>query len=521
MTADFRGTGAAEATLNGAWCTDLRSRLGFALSNGEYGGAMWRRGLVVGWLASAVCAGAAGQPPEESACRLVTARASSVYAQCSTLEVPANPNEPSGPALSLFVARIPALAAAAADDPLVLIAGGPGQSAVDLYLQIGAAFDPILRQRDILLMDQRGTGRSADGFICSVPEDIDFQTADRQLLRELVTSCQAALSHDPRHFTTSIAVGDLDRLREAFGVSRWNLYGVSYGTRVAQHYLRRYPEHVRSVILDGVVPPDLVLGPDIADHAQAALDGIFGRCKQDRACSARFGALDQKFMELLRRLDQPGLTVAQSTDSGTQADIVVAEHLLGVTRLMSYSAATAALLPLTIDEAYHGRYDTLIAQAEILIAGTEQAISFPMHNAVACSEDIALVDDDGTIYGAGTYLGSTIMGALSTICADWPVGPVDADFNELLVTDKPVLLLSGGNDPVTPASYAEHVKEGGLTNAAHIVAQDQGHGIAAVGCVPRLIESFIETTAPDHIGGDCLKSQSPTPFFLSIAGPAP
>ena len=113
-------------------------------------------------------------------------------------------------------------------------------------MQQRAAFEQARRDRDLILLDQRGTGRSAGGFECSVPEDFTLDTAGRDQIGAFVDRCLATLEHDPRFYTTSVAVEDLEHLREALGIERWNVYGVSYGTRVALHYLRRFPAHVRA-----------------------------------------------------------------------------------------------------------------------------------------------------------------------------------------------------------------------------------------------------------------------------------
>jgi pimeloyl-ACP methyl ester carboxylesterase len=458
---------------------------------------------------------------DEQACRLELESTPAALAQCATLSVPENPGEPAGRRLDLFVARIPALAATPQSDPLVLIAGGPGQSAIDLYLQSRAAFEAVRLKRDIVLLDQRGTGRSTNGFECDVPQDADFETAEPRALVALVARCLAALEHDPRFYTTSVAIEDLERLREALAVPAWNIYGVSYGTRVAQHYLRRYPGRVRTMILDGVVPAELVLGPDIADNAQRALDAILERCRMDAQCGDRFGDLESKLGAVLARVAQGEAAVKRvRPDDRVERSAVTLEQVQGVLRLMSYSATTAALLPLVVDEAYRGRYETLVAQAELALGSAEQSIGFAMHNSVVCSEDVPLAEP-GNAYGRGTYLGEAVMQALLAICTDWPIGIVDADFKQPVESDVPVLLLSGASDPATPPSYAKRVIEGGLTNALHVIANDQGHSIAMVGCVPRLIRDFIDSGSLSGLDAGCIEREVATPFFLSLAGPAP
>ncbi|HEX5420165.1 MAG TPA: alpha/beta hydrolase, partial [Gammaproteobacteria bacterium] len=276
---------------------------------------------------------------EESPCRIEAESLAAVLAECSRLAVPENPDQPAGRSLSLFVARIPALTATPSPDPLVLIAGGPGQSTIDYYLEVRQAFEPIRRERDIILLDQRGTGRSADGFHCDFPEDLDVETAAPQALKGAVKHCLEKLDLDPRFFTTSPAVGDLEALRAALGADRWDLYGVSYGTRVAQQYARRYPQRTRALILDGVVPAELVLGPAVALDAQHALYAIFARCAANTACGSRFPELGRHFEALLKRLEGKPvpLEIADPLTGKIEKHDFTAEQLVGAVRLMSYS----------------------------------------------------------------------------------------------------------------------------------------------------------------------------------------
>ena len=445
------------------------------------------------------------------------------YAQCAALEVPLDPEVPEGGEFELFVARIPAQVANPQPDPLLLIAGGPGQSTVDFYMQMRGAFGPVRRDRDIILVDQRGTGRSAAGFQCELPDDIDFQIADEGDLDDLVADCLASLERDPRFFTTSVAVRDLDAVRRGLGVDRWNIYGASYGTRVAQHYLRRYPEHVRTVVLDGVVPPTLMLGPDIAINAQSALDRIFERCARDAGCATRFGDLASAFDGVMSRIQESPVSVEPRVLATGEIEetLVTEEYLMGVTRLFSYSDASAALLPLIIDEAASGRFEMLLAQAQLIQDDLERALSFPMHNSVICSEDYPFETVGSSARYEDAYLGTSIVDAMNTICTQWPRGVVDGDFKEPLVSAHPVLLLSGSNDPATPSQYAEDVISEGLSGALHLVAPGQGHGMAPIGCVPDLMQEFIEAAATEGLDADCLDRVMATPFFLSAAGPGP
>jgi pimeloyl-ACP methyl ester carboxylesterase len=464
-------------------------------------------------------------------CRLEMDPAPAAFARCATLAVPEDPADPGGRTVGIFVARVPSLSSTPRPDPLVLIAGGPGQGTVDMYLQLRGAFEPARRERDVILIDQRGTGRSAEGFACSVPEDLSLDTAPAEQLRTFMDGCLGELKHDPRFYTTSVAVQDLDRVRAALGIEQWNVYGVSYGSRVAQHYLRRFPEHTRSVVLDGVVPPDLALGPDIAREAQRALDQIFARCAADDGCHEHFANLPGEFGELLARLKDAPVTAAvpyavssgagsgSASGAGAGETKFGARELRALVRLLSYNSATVALLPVLLHEAHAGNYTPLASQLSTTLRGLPESLSFPMSNSVACTEDVPFAPEGARAGLDATYLGTAIVDALDSICARWPKGTIDPDFKTPVVSDAPALLLSGSNDPITPPAYAERVAAT-LAHASQLVGDRQGHGLVAIGCVPRLVRDFLEhpDRAPD---GACLAAEPPTPFFLSLLGPAP
>jgi pimeloyl-ACP methyl ester carboxylesterase len=188
---------------------------------------------------------------------------------------------------------------------------------------------------------------------------------------------------------------------------------------------------------------------------------------------------------------------------------------------MSYNDATVALLPLIIDAAERGNYLPLAAQAELQIEAVEESLGFAMHNSVVCTEDAPWFPAVNDPNAALLYLGTTVIDGLRAICESWPAGAIDDDFKEPVVSDRPVLLLSGEHDPVTPPAYAERILEAGLDNARHLVGRAQGHGQASVGCVPRLMEEFVSSADPQSLDPECLSKEPPMPFFLNFQGPSP
>ena len=474
-------------------------------------------------LAGPTSAVAAGELTLEP-CRLTSPSGlGSVAAECGVLEVALNPAEPEAGTVSLSVARIEALSPATDTTPLTLLAGGPGQAASNFYAGFAAAFEPIRRHHDIFLVDQRGTGNS-HALDCEGPDEIGEEFS-LEAVRQATIECLDALDTDPAFFTTSLAVNDLDQVRAALGYESINLYGASYGTRVALHYLRRFPEHARAVILDGAVPADHVLGPGIALNAQHALDLLFERCRRSSACHERFPDIEASFGNLLELLRiQPQHVVLQHPVTGKRVSFDFgALELAMSTRLLSYSPETSALLPLLIDQAY--REDNLVpiaAQALMESESIAETLSLGMHNTIVCSEDVPFYDriDIDRAALAQTYLGTLQVDALTEICRHWPAGPVDEDFKDPVVSDKPVLVLSGSADPITPPSLGDQVAAT-LENALHVIGPDQGHGMLAVGCVPRLMTQFIDSASFDDLDTSCIAEARSASFFISFSGPKP
>ncbi len=449
---------------------------------------------------------------------------SSASERCGWFTVSENPGDPGSRKIRLRVTVLPALRAQPERDALTILSGGPGQGAHEFYAGVAGAFAGIRRERDIVLLDQRGTGES-HRMDCAFDDSTEITTAEPALLRTRTSECLQKLPGDPRFYTTSVAVRDLEALRIALGYERWTLYGVSYGTRVAQHYRHRYPASVRAMILDGVVPVDLALGPDVALRAQRALDDMFVRCEADAGCAAAFPNLKDQFGTLRARLARAPIRARlpdPHTASIAQTTFGIAE-LNAAVRLLTYSDESASLLPLLIHGANSDeRVEPLISQYLMIKKLTDEQFAYGMHFAVVCSEDAPRWEAESISEAelAATYLGSSFMQSMQAVCAIWPRGVVDENFSTLHQIDTPTLMLSGGNDPVTPPAYGERAMRA-YTHGHHIVGAGQGHGMLAVGCMPRLLAQFVATAATDTLDVDCLKNVAPTPFFLSASGPAP
>jgi len=446
-----------------------------------------------------------------------------IKARCGTLQRPLDPTDPDSVLLDLFVAVVPALSLEPARDPLVPIAGGPGQASSAFYAGFAGAFAEIRRDRDIVLLDQRGTGQSA-ALDCEVDEDEFTGPFSAAKTVAATRECLDSLPYDPRFFTTSVAVEDLEALRQALGYQQLNLYGISYGSRVAQHFMRRFPDSTRSVILDGVAAPQIALGPGIAVEAQKALDAIFERCAESAACAGKFPQIRQEFVALRARLaDEPVMLDIANPVTGQREEIQFGDaELAGALRLLSYSPATVALMPLLVHAAAQQNYLPLAAQYMMVVEGVSDSMSIGMHNAVVCAEDAPFFSgekiDRQTL--EATYIGPLQLDTLDAVCSVWPKGVLDDGFKIPVRSDIPVLLLSGEADPITPPRYAEMAAVD-LGNALLLTGKRQGHGQASRGCMPKIIGAFVASTDLDSLQTDCFERVFAMPFFLDFSGPSP
>ncbi len=453
------------------------------------------------------------------------ARVAVINAQCGTLEVPENNQDPRGRKIGLRVAQVRAISQRKIADPLFLLAGGPGSAATDLYAQAAPVFARILRDRDIVLVDQRGTGQS-NALLCELDEEELMRTSGEVIEGETKRCLDSLASHaDVAYYTTSVAVQDLDKVRAALGYERINLYGSSYGTRVAQHYLRKFPKHTRSVILDGVVAPDTALGPAIALDAERALTSIFERCTRDASCRDHFGDPAVAYRALRTSLQTKPVKVDLSDPTtGEPQELEFGSlHLATVLRLATYTSEEAAVLPLALDLAHrNGNFTPLAGQFLLMSRRVGDQLAYGMHNSVVCTEDVPFYrpGDINRSELASTFLGTTQLDALQNLCKAWPRGPLDPDLREPVHSDTPVLLLSGGNDPVTPPAAAEQAKRF-LTQSLHVVLKDLGHGQLAAPCVDRVMAEFISRGTVKGLDVTCTQSAGPMPFFISPAGPSP
>lgn len=437
---------------------------------------------------------------------------------CLTVPVPEDRDSAEGREIELHVVVLPALAEEPAPDPVFVLMGGPGQAAADKAAYFADLMGAVHRERDLVFVDVRGTGESNPLDFYLQPEDLllagTSSFAPTVVARELERLRERA---DFAFYTTDHTVDDLDDVREALGYERINLYGASYGTRAALVYLRRHGEHVRSVVLKAVAPLGFVVGQQFALDAQRSLDRVFARCAAEPACAEAFGDVAADFELLLEDLGrEPAVVEVRNPLDGSRAEIEVsgAELALAV-RTLLYSAPGIASLPALLHAGARGDLEPLATAILTTRLTVAQWVYEGTTLSVLGAEDVPILDREAFAAEAeGTFLGVGFSDELLAAAAEWPHGEVDASFWGPVRSEVPVLLISGGLDPVTPPRFGEEALAH-LPNGAHVVFEHGSHGdLACRPCLDELLAAFYRAGTAAELDTTCVGRVSPIPFSM-------
>lgn len=444
-------------------------------------------------------------------------------ARCGIVSVPEDRTKPGGRRIPVAVAVLPANTLSPKADPLIMLAGGPGQSSAALA-PLAGLLGGVRRNRDIVLIDPRGTGKSSP-LSCPAlaSRDAFDEFAETDAPASAAQRCLAELKStggpDLAHYTTADYVADIDDVRDGLGYDRVNLWGGSYGTRAALEYLRRHPERVRSVVLDGVVPPDMRLMLDDWPAREAALASVFAACADSTVCRRAVPDLDATLVRIRNELGAGRRVSIVDPRTGAPRtvrlsfDIVVAalDGLL-------YTPETAALIPPLLARAEIGDFAPLAAASLLFTEDVTRTMNVALLYAVTCADDVPRVTA-GDVKRALAMLRAPALAEHNlAACDGWPRPPLPPDFSTPVTSDKPVLILSGGLDPVTPPANGQRVAAT-LPNSRHVIAAGYGHIVSAHACAPRLIEKFIDDAGFDALPQSCLDyfaASARPPLFASL-----
>lgn len=448
-------------------------------------------------------------------CALEGHHGAKVAARCGFFETWENRAARSGRKLRLKVIVLPATAAHPAPDPIFFFGGGPGE-AITMEARDTEDWMELRRHRDFVFIDQRGTGEP-DRLGCRLGgDDADLQTYLGEMFPAgAVKACREELEkkYDLTLYTTDIAMDDIDDARAWLGYGKINLVGGSYGTRAAQVYLRRHPDSVRTVILNGVVPMDEALPISHAAGGQRSLDLLLGWCDADAACHRAFPGVRKDLAAVLERLSQGPVRV-EVRHPATHAKVTVAvsrEIVADGIRFNLYSTSGGARLPRLIHEAAGGDLAPLAQAAIDARLGVIDILAHGMFFSVTCAEDIPFIDPAQiAARTAGSFLGDYRVRQQMAACAAWAQAKVPAEHREAVHSGVPVLLVSGERDPVTPPEFARRAAQF-LTNSLLVTVPFGGHADSP-GCVEDLERDLIEKGSVQGLDPSCVAGIKRTPF---------
>ncbi|RUO62527.1 alpha/beta hydrolase [Pseudidiomarina insulisalsae] len=438
--------------------------------------------------------------------------------RCGTLTVPENYAEPEGRSIDIHFAVLPAISENKKPDPLVILAGGPGQAATELAAMINRIFQTVRQQRDILLIDQRGTGKSAP-LSCEVNHVEELVKADDDLdLAAMARDClQQYDERDLTQYHTVNAIRDFEAVREALGYEQVNLYGGSYGSRAGLVYMREAPDSVRAAVLDAVAPVQVVVGP-FGRHGAESFNKLLDNCAATEACSSTFPELDDTYQQLMLTLETNPvpLTVRDPLTNAPVDILITAGRFSSVMRVGLYHPTTRQMLPYVIDRTAAGDYVPLTGLLGSTMAQSELYMGLTL--SVLCSEDLARASDDLLAAdGDNAFIGSRTADAFIEMCSVWPKAERPDSWFEPVHSAVPTLLLSGELDPVTPPSWGEMAAQT-LSQSRHMMAPKGAHTIVGHTCANHLAADFIKDLDLAALDAECLENQRQKPFILNSNG---
>ncbi len=440
--------------------------------------------------------------------------------RCGKYEVYEDRAAGRGRKIALNILVMPATGEKPAADPVFFIAGGPGQGSAQVAVEAGDFLPSIRREREIVFVDQRGTGES-NPLQCNFFGDRNDM---RGYFREpfplnILRSCRAELEKvaNLALYTTPLAMDDLEEVRAAMGYERINLYGGSYGTNAALVYLRQHPARVRSVVLKGVAPTDYKMPLHFSKGVQHALDRLVEDCAQNVTCHKAFPKLKEELTAVVNRLDKTPATFAVINPvTGVEQQVTMTRAaFVDNLRVMLYVPDLTSMLPVIIHRAYEKDFAPFATYAFILVRQIDAQIARGMQLSVICSEHVPFITDaDIARETSGTYYGNVRIKAYKSACSEWPAVKAPQSFLEPVKSDVPVLTVSGDVDPVTPPAFAAAAART-LPNSRQIIIRDGTH-LTASDCIDRLVAEFLSKGNAQGLDDSCVKDIKRPAFILQL-----
>jgi pimeloyl-ACP methyl ester carboxylesterase len=431
--------------------------------------------------------------------------AGGVDALCGTFGVPEDRSALDGRSLALRVAVLPARDGGTSPDPVVYVAGGPGGSAVADATWVAAVFRSLNESRDIVLVDQRGTGGS-NPLVCPLPS--------RELrpvpsaVRAYVRGCLRRLDADARRYGTVTAMDDLADVVRALGYSQINLYGGSYGGTAVQYFLAQHPELVRTAILDGATGLDVPIFELWGRSGERAVRSILARCADSPRCARAYPRARVELFEVIA-----GLRRAPVRLQGTVIDAAAAA---GAIQSLSRTPFGAARIPWLAHEARTGNWAPLAITIDQQ-AGEVGTTRWVMFWSIVCNEPWARWSPvRTTVASRGTYLAErTALDSrrAAMVCAAFPKAAQPEWASVAVRSDRPALVLVGGADPQDPLANIASAAHA-LPNSRTVIVPAGGHGVIQLGCARDVARHFVEQGSASGLDARCADAYVPPPFVV-------
>jgi pimeloyl-ACP methyl ester carboxylesterase len=425
--------------------------------------------------------------------------------ECGYLVVPENRTRPDSPPIRLHVAVFRSRAEQPAPYPVVHLAGGPGSSSLmEASYLFQNGLDAVLDRRDLILFDQRGAGFSQPRLDCPEREQLTprlldgsltSQEADQAVI-QVFLQCRDRLSeagNDLAAYTSAASADDLNDLRLALGYHQINLYGISYGTRLALTMMRDHPEAVHSAVLDSAYPLQVNLYTALAPNAQRAFNIFFDKCQADPQCSASYPDLEQSFYDLVDRLNAAPVTI-RLAESGQEYTVQLdGDLLVDVLFVGLYNPRATAFMPEMIYAVQRGDYEILEQRLWLYFASTT---ALGMQLSVQCAEEFpfnspqeAFALAEGVRPQIAAFFPESVQ-RLFAVCREWAPARLDRHENQPVHSAIPALVLAGELDPITPPEWGRLVAED-LANAVFYEFPGNGHWVTrSSACAVRLALAF-------------------------------
>ena len=437
--------------------------------------------------------------------------------KCGKLQVPENYSQPNEAQISINFVVLPAIDNSDNKTPLMFLAGGPGQAAAELAAGLRRVFNEVRKTRDLILIDQRGTGESHPLQCEEALEQDIYSLTPEDLSAQDIKDCLATFSGDLSQYNSENAIRDFDAVRAALGHEKINIYGGSYGTRAGLVYMRMFPQSLRSVVLDSVAPIEVPIGL-FGQSSARSFSLLLDNCQKELSCQQAYPELEQEFNTLMTRLEHnPAEVSIAHPRLGTQTKFVINKaKLLGTIRMQLYSVASRSLVPLVIHQAYLGNYMPLAG----LVAQSEggMGIYLGLLFNIACNEDFPRIsvtnfeqDANNNFGGSDSHFG------FKMVCPLWPQYRPSEAFYQTVTADIPTLILSGNLDPVTPPSNGDYSAKS-LPNNHHIVVNNAAHTVAMSTCASDIINEFLTSLKPKELDESCLEDIPNETFMTNLNG---